>query len=310
MIPVTIDIPEAFFKEEVRCDYVVTEKMKKVWAIQLDLLDQLKRICRKYGLIYYADSGTLIGAVRHQGYIPWDDDIDIVLKRADYDELLSVAEKELSYPYFLQSAYSEEFPRGYSRLRNSETTALTRYDMGKNINHGIFIDIFPLDNMPDDPKERAEWLEKIKKLNGRIQSVVYSGQKRQGNQMKKLGRLLLRGYYAAFGYEKIFRRYEEICGMYNMENTKNISYVAYSKGKAKHIWERTCFQDALTVPFEFTDISIPAGYDSRLKVEYGDYMKIVRAATTHGELILNPEQNYKEYLRLHDEKEIAEFFAK
>ena len=80
-----------FFREEERCGYLITEKMKRVWAVQLAMVDEVERICRKYGLRYFADSGTLIGAVRDRGYIPWDDDIDLAMLREDYDRFVKVA---------------------------------------------------------------------------------------------------------------------------------------------------------------------------------------------------------------------------
>ena len=76
-----------FYKEEVRCGYTVNEKTKRVWAVQLEMLDEVERICKANGLKYFADSGTLIGAIRHEGYIPWDDDIDLVMLREDCPEM-------------------------------------------------------------------------------------------------------------------------------------------------------------------------------------------------------------------------------
>lgn len=81
----------AFFREEVRSGFLVTEKRKKVWAIELEILDLFDKVCRKYGLKWYAYYGTLLGAVRHQGFIPWDDDIDVVMFRDDYEKLKLVA---------------------------------------------------------------------------------------------------------------------------------------------------------------------------------------------------------------------------
>ena len=106
------------------------------------------------------------------------------------------------------------------------------------------------------------------------------------------------------GYKKLFELYENKCRKYNEKKTKEISYVAYSLGKKKHIWNRACFDGAHIVPFEFIEIPIPDGYDSRLKVEYHDYMKIVRAGTTHGRMILNPDIPYSDYLRKHSKDEI------
>ena len=293
----------SFFEEENRSGYLVSSKTKKIWAVQLDLLQQVKQVCTRYHLTYYADSGTLLGAVRHQGYIPWDDDIDIVMKRSDYNKLIEIAPVEFKKPYFLQSAHSEIFPRGYARLRNDNTTAITAYDLDKDIHHGIFIDIFPLDNVPDDERERDKWLKEITFFH----KMIRAGVSRQIGK-KVLDNILIyisRGVIACVGYSRAMQKYEKLCSRYDDRETGYISYVAYSKGKKKHIWESACFDSAHEVPFEFTTIAIPDLYDSRLRTEYGDYMTPVRAGTAHGDVIFEPEIPYKEFLKDHPIQELS-----
>lgn len=301
---IRIDIPKDFLNEENRTGYTVTSEMKKVWAIQLDLLAELQRVCEKYGLVYYADSGTLIGAIRHKGYIPWDDDIDIVMKRQDYDKLIAVAKDEFRHPYFLQSAHSEYFPRGYARLRNSDSTAITKNDFDKNINQGVFIDVFPLDHVPDSLAERKKWLRNIHLLFRCMNLGSYEKLAEYSGFVKSIKYLVCRTVLHAVGYQRIVDRFEGLCRKYNAVETKTISYVAHSFGKEKHLWDRTCYDSFHFVPFEFTQICIPDGYDSRLRVEYNDYMKIVRAPSTHGDLVLDPDTPFSEYLRTHKKEDI------
>lgn len=161
------DAPESFIREEIRSGYRITAEMKKVWAVQLNLLAELQRVCGKYGLHFWLDSGSLLGAVRHKGYIPWDDDIDVIMFREEYDRLVEVAQKEFLAPFIFQTAYTEQnFVRGHAQMRNMETTAIIPIEINKKFNQGIFIDIFVLDGVCDNQetidrqKERAAWLRK------------------------------------------------------------------------------------------------------------------------------------------------------
>ena len=86
-LPIKIKLPEHFLEKEVRCGYSVTEKAKKIWAVELDLLAEFDRVCRKHDINYQIFAGTLLGAVRHEGFSPWDDDVDVCLLRGDYEKL-------------------------------------------------------------------------------------------------------------------------------------------------------------------------------------------------------------------------------
>ena len=132
MVTLSIQLPEDFLNEEVRSGFTVTRKMKEVWAVELDLLAQFDRVCRKHAIHYVASGGTLLGAIRHHGFIPWDDDIDLMVSRSDYDKLCAVAAQEFGQPYFFQTEYADPgFMRGFARLRNSATAGIQRFEYNK-----------------------------------------------------------------------------------------------------------------------------------------------------------------------------------
>ena len=114
---------------ETKCDFYIDTNRKKVWQAELDILEKVIDVCDKNNIKYFLASGTLLGAVRHKGFIPWDDDIDLVMKREDYNRFLEIAEKSIKYPYFLQCYKTEKnYMRGHAQIRNSETTAIIRGD--------------------------------------------------------------------------------------------------------------------------------------------------------------------------------------
>ena len=144
---IKLQLPNDFLEEEYRDGFLVSSQMKKVWAVELDLLAEFDRVCKKYNISYSLDSGSLLGAIRHKGFIPWDDDIDIIITRPNYNKLLDIVLKnnEFKEPYFFQCAYTDKnYIRGHAQLRNSDTTGILKSEVNCDcvFNQGIFIDIF------------------------------------------------------------------------------------------------------------------------------------------------------------------------
>ena len=296
MVEIKLDVPKKFYEEEIRCNYKISKKMKEIWSVQLDMLVELQRVCKKYGLSYFADSGTLIGAVRHKGYIPWDDDIDIVMMREDYEKLLDVAEQEFKYPLFLQTTYSDDgYIRGHAQLRNSETTGAIRDDIGRGFNLGIFIDIFPMDILPDNKIQQKMHIKYIDIL----WRILFIGVEYNNNPncsiYGKIVDRICKGIIKKIGYRTFFAYYEKVCSRYKNTNYQTISYIAYSRGKNKHLWKKQWFNASQQIPFEFIEIAIPIGYDERLRKEYGDYMEIHQVPTSHGEIVMDANISYKNF---------------
>ena len=294
---VKIDFPQDFLMSETECGYVVTEEMKKIRLVQLELLCELKRVCRKYGLTYYADSGTLIGAVRHQGYIPWDDDIDVVMKRKDYSTLLRVASEEFRHPFFLQTTYNDvNYVRGHAQLRNSVTAGYSAKEEGKPYNRGIFIDILPLDNIADN-----KLLFKIQKIRSRylftlMELGVNHNDRRyvkKNNRKRYVAAQAMHFFFKIYDYRKMYRHFERVCSKYNDRPTENLGCISYSFGK--YVWKSSWYDKSHEVPFEFTTINIPDGYEGRLRSEYGDYMEIKNLPSDHGRLVLSADLPYNDY---------------
>lgn len=299
MLPIKIELPEHFLEEEIRDGYKVTEKMKKIWAVELDLLNEFQKVCKRYNLKYYAIAGTLLGTIRHHGMIPWDDDIDIAMFREDYDKLVSIAPKEFSAPYdFMASGKIEHFFRGHAQLRNRMTTGISQseYIQKYSFNQGIWIDIFVLDGVPKKGSNKPFFNIKLKILK-----------KCLGNRVKNvnenfLGKilhffLLLWEKLTGDSYQIAFNRYENEFRKMSEKYHEFVSFIEFiNPPLEKYIWKKSDFEQTEERPFEFISLPIPMGYDNILHTQYSNYMKPVKGGALHGKIIIDPEKPYTEYL--------------
>ena len=302
MVDLKIKLPEGFLEEEVRCDHLVTRKMKEIWAVELDLLAELQRVCDKYHIRYYASGGTLLGAVRHKGFIPWDDDLDVEIFREDYIKLCEVASKEFKKPYIFQNEYTESGSiRGFSKLRNSQTTAMYPYEKNphfKDYNKGIFIDIFPLDSILDNPEDEKKKKKAVDRWHRAFLSCLDIYYHRQQNKNSLNGRIkqLLRPLlYFPCKWSKtwLYRKYEEACSFGNSTETDKVAiYCIYLQRTIHHQQD---FGDPVLTDFEFTKINIPNNAKHILDEGFGDWHKFVKGGTLHGDgtLIFDTNKPYK-----------------
>ena len=157
-LPIKIDLPDGFLDEEVRCGYTITPKLKKIWAVELDLMSEFARVCDKYDIKWSVAFGTMLGVIRHKGFIPWDDDVDIMLERKEFEKLVQVAPKAFKHPYFFQYALNARKTfMTHARLRNSLTTGYVTGHPKEGYNNGIYLDI---DCMDASPQSRIKYLWK------------------------------------------------------------------------------------------------------------------------------------------------------
>ena len=224
------------------------------------------------------------------------------MMRNDYNKFMEYAKSELEFPYFLQTVYTDkDIMRAHAQLRNSKTTGYMPYEKNRPYNKGIFIDIFPLDVIPEDPQLKKFSL-KIKfkwKLLNNLVNYKYNKKNivswaKHYLIVKPLTLWMEIIEQGTTGNKILYAKYERLCSQYNNSEFNRVSYIAYSHGKKKHIWNKEWFDSAKEVDFEFTKIDIPVGYNERLKTEYGDYMVIKNVPSSHGELILSSEKSYME----------------
>lgn len=261
-------LPESFFKEEIRCDYLVTNKRKKIWAIELDLLIKFDEVCKKYDLTYWADGGTLLGAVRHNGFIPWDDDVDVIMPRKDYEKLLSVAKDEFNGRYYLVTPQTENnYYYSFAKLMNLNTTCLYKAFEHAGFVQGVFLDVFILDYV--NPLTFEDERETIKKLISGCSAYM------KRNDMDKLSPEQLKRFKTNWT-EHPNVDCDEIHRIASNPNYVGSEYVANvtntSLKLSAALWKTSWFEKTIMHQFETIVIPMPISIDARLKAQYGDYM--------------------------------------
>ncbi|MBR6027697.1 MAG: LicD family protein [Clostridia bacterium] len=129
--------------------------LNELHQVQFNILKEFDRVCKKHGLTYFLGYGTLLGAIRHKGFIPWDDDIDVVMLSDQYEKLMQIPQSEWNPRYFMQNSETDpNFTVCFTKIRDSETTLINKIQQHLDINHGVDIDVYPLCKLSDNPNQR------------------------------------------------------------------------------------------------------------------------------------------------------------
>jgi lipopolysaccharide cholinephosphotransferase len=281
---------KSIVNEETRSEHKILSNIKNVWSCELDLLKELLSVCAKYNLRCWIHAGTLLGAVRHKGFIPWDDDIDVVMFRDDYDILIHQAAKDFQAPYFLQTAYSDKnYIRSHAQLRNSNTTAILKRDIDQQFNQGIFIDIFVLDGVSKDTKIIRKQEKKILFYKRLLANIFYG---KIENIKHIISRLLPKLIFTINrNYIKIFKKFENELRKIQIDSVDYVSKIGYYGIKNcldKHWYDNTIYLD-----FENIKLPAPADYHNVLCVLYGnDYMTPIHSPSDHGDVIFDTNRSF------------------
>ncbi len=265
-------------KEETICNFTVSSEMKTFWAAEQKVLTQIIRICEKYNITYYAAYGTLLGTIRHEGFIPWDDDIDIFLKRNDYIKLLHVLPKELPSYYNIYNCYNNINNRLFWTVVSNYNTL----PIPQNIQNQFFscpymasIDIFVLDYLPKDPE--------LANLSINIYNILYDVAQRF-HQYEKNGEL-----------ENYIQPIETLCNttLIRDETLRQQLFILTDKMSALFTeqesdvlinlpdivsidrnlrYDKNLFSKVIKKDFNGMKINVPIGYDEILKKYYGNYL--------------------------------------
>lgn len=300
----SINFPDDYFKEEVRDDFLVDENRKKTWACLLDLYSELKRVCDKYGITVYATAGTLLGAIRHGGFIPWDDDLDVALTREGFTKLCEIAETEFKFPYFFQYALSDRaYFKGIARLRRTDTTGIITFMSDYVYNNGVLLDIYIYDKAPTESKLVQKNLKEINFYSKLLQNYYHSPKRyAPESAVKKLGRRILR---SMISYENLYKKYLK-CVTKNRDCDSNRYLFLCNPNFIKYEATVNGYESYEYKKFEFLEIAVPSDYEYELTHAYGDYMQfppVEQRGKWHDNTILfNPDIPFIEYMHRNPQK--------
>lgn len=268
-----------------------TDSLKKT---ELEILVAFDEVCKKIDVLYFLAEGTLLGAVRHKGFIPWDDDIDVCMLRADYEKFLSIGQKYLPANYFIQTFETDcEYSLGFCKLRDSNTTYIETSVCHQEINHGIFIDIFPIDYYPEGQIAATVLELRRKFLTYRISDAFYYPVAPKYTLIGKFLRALSRIVYpsirdALMKRDKLYKSVRKSSLVCNYGSTW---------GK-KEIMSLKVYQDSVDMVFEGFKLKGPLQADQYLRNLYGDYMTlppVEKRVGHHDAIVIDTEKPYLEY---------------
>lgn len=252
---------------------ISVEESKK---IELNILKDVASYCEKNNIRYYLAYGTLIGAIRHKGFIPWDDDIDIVMPRPDYEKFISEFSKKNEYCNLkLVTPYDENSIYTFSKVIDVNTVKIESGVRYTEEYLGIDIDVFPMDGQPDEEKQYKKYYQKKMRLYFtysllRTQNNVYSGYKKVLHSFF----CFLINKVLKLDKTKILKKIEKINKPYKYDSSIYVGATSSDVNSIKNRHKKNLFDEYIYADFEDCQFRIPKGYDEVLSDMFGDYMQL------------------------------------
>ena len=286
----------------------MSDQTRKIQQIELDLFKEFKRICDKHHLRYFAIGGTCIGAVRHKGFIPWDDDIDVAMPYQDYKKFQKVSQDELQDNY---SIYVPECHRhwhyNFMKLQNDCTTFIESFQDGYVDDYtGIYMDIMPIYGMP-----RGKLAQYFASVICDLLIYLNAGHRQPFCELKTKKLKIVQFFNAPIRKLKPYNYYieiiEKIFGKYSLDCSDKILFgwrykpsIFRKKYTYKSVFYFDDFKEMLQCPFEDVSIAIPCGYDRYLTMDFGNYMELPpkdKRVTRHKTKVIDLNKSYKDYAK-------------
>ena len=284
----------SFFKDETICEFNVDVKRKKIWAVSLDLLFKFDEVCRTFNIKYTLAYGSLLGLIRHNGFIPWDDDVDVFMTRTEFEKL-KLIKSEFSSPYYLQLPGEDGYCYSYAKLRNSNTSAISFAFRYESFNQGIPLDIFILDNFNSETIK--EQLDNARRLIRESSALM-----RRSNPNPSEKDLLLLSEFPVIrdgaqiiaDLEKVLRQNDDI----PTDRYVCLSNLMYDLSRS--IFLKEDIDTLLEADFYGHSVFISKNSDRVLRTIYGDYMTLPpleERGKWHSTSLFDPDNPYTNYIK-------------
>ncbi|MBP1889161.1 lipopolysaccharide cholinephosphotransferase [Clostridium moniliforme] len=277
-------------------------ELREVQVILVNMLKDVDKVCRENNIDYWLTAGTLLGAIRHKGFIPWDDDIDISMMREDYNKFMKIGKEKLNNKYFIQSIYSDKNSQNqFMKVR--DRNSILKMNKREKGHTGIFIDIFPMDSFTKN--DSKIFIKNKLMLKIRFYWMKYAKIKRpffkniKGNFIKILARI-----YFSINRDYDYKNINEELKMYlsNMKyDIENEDHIRYGiESVHNYIYHREDIFPLIDIEFEGYKFRAPNNYDKFLKTFFGDYMKLpkVEDRKPHHIMELKLKLTKEEYIKL------------
>lgn len=284
------------YRDEIRDGWLVKSSVKKAWNKMLEIWQEVDRICKKYNINYWAYSGTLLGAARHGGFIPWDTDLDLCMMRPEYNIFCDAVEREL----IQEDGTFEVERRSFNnyRMALSSTTMLLKedfYTRVPNASYGMMIEIYPMDVAPDNTPEGDLATLKILELLSSIDDSKYIDLKERLDNGKKLyNDWQTIEYFRALsekGKQEFYNQYTALL----FGNSSLIAWINDILEAPQKIYLKEWFRETVYLPFESIKLPVPVNYDKILTALYGDWHKFVHDGKFRIGSIYSSDIPYKEF---------------
>lgn len=286
-----MNVQETFLIDEVRCGFLVPAAIKQAWAAQLEVLTEIDRVCRLHDIEYFADWGTLLGAVRHGGFVPWDDDLDIVMKREDYQKFMAVARFDMEEGFDVQTFRNQkDFWLFMGKVVGKNRFCFEKEHLRRfhNFPYIACVDIFVLDYAHRDPVKEEKRKTICKYMLGIADGIVggqFSQKEKEehlqtlegmsGQHFERIADPVEMGRYL---YGEVEKRFAEVP---KQEADHLVQMFPWGLKQNVNYYPKEYYEDPVRIPFECVDIPVSPVYDKMLRMRYGEYWRLVKDAGAH-----------------------------